>query len=234
VFANYAVRLNIGTLIPGNIYLNMYIVLGLSSVLGAPVSYIVLYKIGRVKGFTLALVSSGLFSLSMIGIVTLTDIPFLAAVTSLIGTAFATTAFGIVYVYSGEIFPTPARAAGLGGGSSFGRIGGLITPQLPLLAKAWYGLPYLVMGIIPILTGIMALLLPETMNKTLPETLLEGELFGTEKYDNLYKEKNEGTSQAETDSTKPQTLNNCYSTGHQFDSTSIDPYYTDLPGRGHM
>ncbi|CAH1800290.1 unnamed protein product, partial [Owenia fusiformis] len=132
VFANYAVHLNIGTLIPGNIYLNMYLVLGLSQIMVLPIKYLTYYKIGRVKGFMLALITSGLFSFSMIGFVRLTDITALPAVASLLGVAFATTASNVVYLYSGEIFPTPARAAGLGGGSSFGRIGGLIAPQIPL------------------------------------------------------------------------------------------------------
>ncbi|CAH1788449.1 unnamed protein product [Owenia fusiformis] len=188
VFANYAVQLNIGTLIPGNVYLNMYIVLGLGQIMVLPIKYVVYYKIGRVKGLVLALIISGLFSFSMIGFVRLTSIPALAAIASLIGLAFAATAFNAVYLYSGEIFPTPVRAAGLGVGSSIGRIGGLIAPQMPLLAKTWYGLPYLVMGIIPILTGIMAVLLPETMGKTLPETLKQGELFGIERNEEILRE----------------------------------------------
>lgn len=45
-------------------------------------------------------------------------------------------------------------------------------------AEYWQPLPLLIFGGLAFAGGLMALLLPETMNKTLPDTIQEGESFG--------------------------------------------------------
>ncbi|CAH1800615.1 unnamed protein product [Owenia fusiformis] len=230
IFGNYAMRFNIGTLVPGNIYLNMYLVFGLGSALQLPIHYLAHYKIGRVKTFTIALVLSGVLSLSMIGLVTIQGLPILAAIASLIGTAFIETIHRIIYIYSGEIFPTPARGAGVGCGSSIGRIGSLVAPQIPLLGNIWYGLPYVAMGVIPIIVGIMCFWLPETMNKRMPDTFVEGELFGLLRIakqvsfvrNETTNDNSNGNQDEECDGKRGHT--DC-ATASVF---SIDPYYTDI------
>jgi MFS transporter, OCT family, solute carrier family 22 (organic cation transporter), member 4/5 len=47
-----------------------------------------------------------------------------------------------------------------------------------LQADYWRPLPLLVIGILALSAGLMSLMLPETLNRKLPETIEDGEKFG--------------------------------------------------------
>lgn len=51
----------------------------------------------------------------------------------MLGKFGATAAFTICYIISSEIFPTPLRHSLMGACSMFGRIGAMVSPQMPLL-----------------------------------------------------------------------------------------------------
>ncbi|XP_070558189.1 organic cation transporter protein-like [Ptychodera flava] len=89
--------------------------------------------------------------------------------------------FTIVYLYAAEIYPTVVRNAGMGMSSMSARVGSIISPYVMLLDVIWAPMPFVVMGVTSMISGLLALLLPETKNKKLPETLREGEFFGTSK-----------------------------------------------------
>ena len=59
----------------------------------------------------------------------------------------------------------------------FFRIGGILCPYLNQLGEYWSPLPLIVYGSLSLSAGLMALKLPETLNKKLPDTLLQGEEF---------------------------------------------------------
>lgn len=58
------------------------------------------------------------------------------------------------------------------------RIGGVLAPYVNVLADIWPPLPLVVFGALSFICGLLSLLLPETLNKKLPETIEEGERFG--------------------------------------------------------
>ncbi|XP_077977325.1 organic cation transporter protein-like [Glandiceps talaboti] len=89
-----------------------------------------------------------------------------------------TCSFGMIYVYTAELFPTPVRSVGIGVCSMFARVGGIVAPQLLLMATIWEKLPAIVYGVAAIIAGILVYPLPETRGKKLPETMEEGERFG--------------------------------------------------------
>ncbi|XP_070558188.1 organic cation transporter protein-like [Ptychodera flava] len=90
--------------------------------------------------------------------------------------------FTIVYLYAAEIYPTVVRNTGMGMSSMSARAGSIISPYVMLLDVIWAPMPFVVMGVTSMISGLLALLmLPETKNKKLPETLREGEFFGTSK-----------------------------------------------------
>ena len=60
------------------------------------------------------------------------------------------------------------------------RIGGILCPYLNMVADYWRPGPLIVYGILAFSAGILSLLLPETLNTTLPDTIEEGEKFGKE------------------------------------------------------
>ena len=71
------------------------------------------------------------------------------------------------------------RSAGVGLCSMCARVAGILAPYILILSDYWEPLPVLIFGILSITAGILILFLPETLGAQLPQTIEEGELFGT-------------------------------------------------------
>lgn len=58
---------------------------------------------------------------------------------------------------------------------------GLLTAHISLYLQwdFWYGTPYLIFGIAAVVAGALSFVLPESVNQVLPETIEDGEMFGT-------------------------------------------------------
>ncbi|XP_072019159.1 organic cation transporter protein-like [Amphiura filiformis] len=97
---------------------------------------------------------------------------------AMIGKFCIAASFAITYVFAAELYPTPVRSAGMGISSMSARIGGILAPLILVLGDYWKPLPLIIFGACSISAGLLALILPETKGKALPETLQEGELFG--------------------------------------------------------
>ncbi|XP_063223494.1 organic cation transporter protein-like isoform X2 [Bacillus rossius redtenbacheri] len=89
-----------------------------------------------------------------------------------------TASYTTVYIFSIEQFPTVVRNVALGASSTSARIGGILAPCANLLADYWQPLPLLIFGSLAVSSGLLTLLLPETLNRKLPDTIEEGEQFG--------------------------------------------------------
>ena len=88
---------------------------------------------------------------------------------------FISATFGIIYVYSAEVYPTVARAVGIGSSSVFARIGGIVAPYVGSLDDVFGpAVPLAIFGISAFAAGLLALFLPETMNRKIPDTIEEG------------------------------------------------------------
>ncbi|XP_077978580.1 uncharacterized protein LOC144434013 [Glandiceps talaboti] len=90
--------------------------------------------------------------------------------------------YGIIYVYGAEIYPTVVRNAGMGMSSMSAGIGSIISPYVMLLEVKWSPLPFVIMGCLPVIAGLIVPLLPETRNERLPGTIEEGQILGTGQY----------------------------------------------------
>lgn len=101
-----------------------------------------------------------------------------AVILGMIGKFGVTSAYNVIYIFSTELFPTVIRNSGVGMSSVCSRIGGIIAAYLLLLGFHWKPLPLIIFGAGSVAAGLLALLLPETKNKRLPETLEDGEIFG--------------------------------------------------------
>ncbi|XP_071956984.1 organic cation transporter protein-like [Antedon mediterranea] len=97
---------------------------------------------------------------------------------SLIGKFGIAASFGIIYVFSAELYPTPVRSVGMGTSSMSARVGSILAPIILEIGKIWPPLPLMIFSFMSISAGLQALLLPETLNKELPETIEDGENFG--------------------------------------------------------
>lgn len=89
-----------------------------------------------------------------------------------------TSSYGAIYVFTAEQFPTVVRNVGLGASSTLARFGGIIAPFINGLGEVWVHFPFLIYGSATLFAGLLSLLLPETLNKKLPESIQDGEKFG--------------------------------------------------------
>ncbi|XP_071440903.1 organic cation transporter protein-like [Hetaerina americana] len=106
---------------------------------------------------------------------------WLSTVAFLLGKIFITAAFNTLFMHSSEMFPTGLRSSALAACSTFGRVGSILAPQAPLLAVYGASLPYIVFGAVAMIAGFSSLVLPETLQAKLPETVAEAEQLGRKK-----------------------------------------------------
>ena len=79
-----------------------------------------------------------------------------------------------IYIYAAELFPTDIRTIGLGFASMVGRIGGIAAPFIILLPRFT---PNLIFALSGIVSGFSVLLLPETKDKPLLQTVKQAKSF---------------------------------------------------------
>nr|XP_020823777.1 solute carrier family 22 member 6-A-like isoform X1 [Phascolarctos cinereus] len=100
---------------------------------------------------------------------------------AVLGKGCLAASFNCIYLYTGELYPTairtghPPRQTGLGVGSTMARVGGIVAPLVKLMGKQMPLMPPIIYGSIPVLSGFVALGLPETRNRPLKDTVEEVE-----------------------------------------------------------
>ena len=175
----YGVTLNMGTIIPGDIYMNFLIM----SVLEVMVHFIVplsLRYVGRKVFYcAVSLIGGGAFIATILPL-TLMDDSYLVQLGLFLGKFCISGAFNAIWLYTSELFPTTARQSGIGVCSFIGRVGGIVSPYIATLNTVIDGpigeaAPLLVFGAAAVTAGLLCLLLPETSGQKLPETVEEAE-----------------------------------------------------------
>ncbi|GBP53901.1 Organic cation transporter protein [Eumeta japonica] len=106
------------------------------------------------------------------------ELPWVVTLLYLVGKIGITMAFGGVYMYTSELFPTSARHSLLGACSMVGRLGSIVAPQTPLLAAYAEWLPAALFGGAAVLSALLMLSTPETLNVALPDTIRDAEMLG--------------------------------------------------------
>lgn len=97
---------------------------------------------------------------------------------SLVGKCGVSIAFANIFVYTPELFPTNVRSFVTGCCNTGARIGTLISPYIANIADFVPGnfgtsISYIIFGGFTILIGLTCMILPETLNTHLPETIEE-------------------------------------------------------------
>ncbi|XP_051532863.1 solute carrier family 22 member 6 [Myxocyprinus asiaticus] len=103
------------------------------------------------------------------------DLQLLRTSLAVIGKGCLAASFSCCYLYSGELYPTVIRQNGMGWVSMMARLGAMVAPMVLLLGEAVPWLPGFIYGGAPILSGIFAFFLPETLSMPLPDTMQDVE-----------------------------------------------------------
>ncbi|KAM9493911.1 solute carrier family 22 member 6 [Clarias gariepinus] len=96
------------------------------------------------------------------------DRPHVRTAVAMTGKFGITAAFAVIFVYTAELYPTVLRQTGMGVSSMLARIGGVLAPLINLSNSA---MSTAIFGLAPLLGAALALGLPETANKPLPDTI---------------------------------------------------------------
>ncbi|XP_071372105.1 solute carrier family 22 member 6 [Centroberyx affinis] len=94
---------------------------------------------------------------------------------AVIGKGCLAASFNCCYLYAGELFPTVIRQNGMGWVSMTARVGAMVAPMVLLAGDYIAWLPGLIYGAAPILSGVAAIFLPETLGSPLPDTIQDVE-----------------------------------------------------------
>uniref|UniRef100_A0A8C9AY31 Solute carrier family 22 member 16 n=1 Tax=Prolemur simus TaxID=1328070 RepID=A0A8C9AY31_PROSS len=78
--------------------------------------------------------------------------------------------FGLIYLYTAELYPTVVRSLAVGSGSMVCRLASILAPFFVYLSSEWSFLPQLLVGTTSFMTGVLTLSLPETRGKPLAMT----------------------------------------------------------------
>ncbi|XP_034018277.1 LOW QUALITY PROTEIN: solute carrier family 22 member 16 [Thalassophryne amazonica] len=159
----------------GNQYVNLF----LAGAVELP-SYLLgcfcMDRIGRKKTCAPALLLAGVTCFLII--VVPADIKALTIALSMTGKFTISIAFGLIYLYTCELYPTIIRTLAVGSSCMICRAGSVVAPFCVYLADVWFYLPQLIVGILSFVIGVLTLLLPETLGKPLTTTLEEAHELG--------------------------------------------------------
>ncbi|MED6233251.1 hypothetical protein ATANTOWER_009120 [Ataeniobius toweri] len=78
---------------------------------------------------------------------------------------------GLVYTYTGELFPTVIRNTAMSSCAMFSRVGSSVSPYLLEMAGFNEFLPWIIVGVLSLLSIFLCIFLPETFRQPLPDTI---------------------------------------------------------------
>jgi len=160
---------------------NIYIIFFMSGLVEIPADilpFILLNRFGRRLNLCIHYIVGGLLCMATAAVplgVYAYEWPIV--VLAMTGKYISQVCWGIVYLYTTELFPTVVRSVALSFACSMARLGSMLAPFIASLAYIDPILPIFIFGTITFIAGIQAILLPETNKKKLPNTVEEGELF---------------------------------------------------------
>ncbi|KAM9234504.1 solute carrier family 22 member 16 [Dugong dugon] len=151
----------------GNEYLNLFL-MGAVELPAYVFTCIGMDKVGRRNILIFSLIASALICVAVMVIPQ--DYHIWGVVAAMGGKFVIGAAFGLIYLYTAELYPTTVRSLAVGSGSMVCRVGSIMAPFCVYLTSIWIFMPQLLVGIVAFLSGVLTLKLPETLGKPLATT----------------------------------------------------------------
>merc|ERR1719189_2286453 len=169
----------------GNIYVSSFIS-GFVEVPAVVVIIPLLAKLGRVKCYCGTFIAGGICCCLVALVTSVTSgqgwAIALSVAIGIVGKFLISMTFAIAYLYIAELFPTKVRNLAVGLASTFARIGSISAPYIvDLLGSINAGIPVVIFGLCSFAAGVTSLMLPETLNRKMPESVAEVERAGKQK-----------------------------------------------------
>ncbi|XP_063593179.1 solute carrier family 22 member 3-like [Penaeus indicus] len=98
-------------------------------------------------------------------------------VLAMVGRFMITMAMNVGMQYQVEVLPTVARGQGMAFIHTVGFLAAFVSPYIVYLSKFGHLVPYTILGVVTIVGGFVCVLLPETLDQKLPDSLHDGETF---------------------------------------------------------
>uniref|UniRef100_A0A8C0AVA9 Solute carrier family 22 member 16 n=1 Tax=Buteo japonicus TaxID=224669 RepID=A0A8C0AVA9_9AVES len=162
----------------GNEYLNLFLI-GAVELPCYIIACIGMDKLGRRNTLIPFLILSALICVLIMFLPQ--DFNILIILANMAGKFSIGVAFGLIYLYTAELYPTIVRSLAVGSGSMMCRVGSVVAPFCVYLRSVWIFMPLLLVGIMALLSGILTIMLPETLGKPLTNTLVEATEIGRNK-----------------------------------------------------
>ncbi|XP_017595221.1 solute carrier family 22 member 16 isoform X3 [Corvus cornix cornix] len=198
----------------GNEYLNLFLI-GAVELPCYIIACLAMDRLGRRNTLIPFLILSALICVLIMFIPQ--DFNILIILANMAGKFSIGVAFGLIYLYTAELYPTVVRSLAVGSGSMMCRVGSVVAPFCVYLRSVWIFMPLnriipactvlipceqntsfahslillhnlfiyatkkLLVGIMALLSGILTIMLPETLGKPLTNTLVEATEMGRNK-----------------------------------------------------
>ncbi|XP_060094229.1 solute carrier family 22 member 16 [Heteronotia binoei] len=154
----------------GNEYLNLFLI-GAVEIPAYIIACIGMDRVGRRNTLIPFLISSAVTCALLMLIPQ--DFKILNIIANMVGKFTIGVAFGLIYLYTAELYPTVVRSLAVGSGSMVCRVGSVVAPFCVYLSSVWIFMPQMIVGIVAFVSGLLTLMLPETLGKPLTNTWAE-------------------------------------------------------------
>ncbi|XP_075168893.1 carcinine transporter-like [Haematobia irritans] len=161
----------------GSLPLNIFLTFTLACLSEFPAGIILLWTMdsfGRRWNACGSMVLSGVFSL----LAAFAPSDAYTVGFAIVGRFFVNISYNVGSQYAAEVLPTVVRAQGVAFIHIMGYVSTILAPFVVYLSNIATVLPLIILGFLGILGGLLCLLLPETVDRVLPQTLQDGEEFG--------------------------------------------------------
>ncbi|KHN82111.1 Organic cation transporter-like protein [Toxocara canis] len=141
------------------------------------VGCVYLMRFGRKNSQMFTLISSSLFIVIAMGAMQ-QKYHIIALVCLLFGKIFIQGSFNILYIFTSELYPTVIRNSAVGINSMIARFGSGVSSYIAILSDVTLPIvPMIIFSIFSLFAGVLVLLLPETRDRPLPDTLQDAVTF---------------------------------------------------------